>query len=128
MVFHQLTFATKMSNRKSNYKRRRQKCSATVIINYLRCKYIITVIYQNVHYDLLWQIKNHGKSHFFVICLYLYILYVDYSFRNYSSMVMRATSPKCNTFYIISPLLQNDTIYATRQYVMQLSFNENLKW
>ena len=56
-----------------------------------------------------------------------YILYVDYTFRNYSRMVMNATSPKCNTFYIISPLLQNDTIYATRQYVMQLFFNENLK-
>ena len=127
MVFHQLTFATKMSNRKSNYKRMRQKCSATVIIYYLRRKYIITVIYQVFHYNLLWQIKNHGKSHFCVICLYLYILYVDYSFCNYSTMVINATSPKCNTFYIISPLLRNDTIYATRQYVMQLSFNENLK-
>ena len=127
MVFHQLTFATKMSNSKSNYKRTRQKCSATVIKNYLRRKYIITVIYQVFHYSLLWQIKNHGKSQSCMICLYLYILYVDCSFRNYSRMVINATSPKCNTFYIISPLLRNDTTYITRQYVMQLFFNENLK-
>ena len=126
MVFHQLTFATKMSNRKSNYKRTRQKCSATVIIIYLRRKYIITVIYHIFHYNLLWQIKNHGKSHSFFGDLFISLIFVHYSFRNYSRMVMRATSPKCNTFHIISPLLRNDTIY-TRQYVMQLFFNENLK-
>ena len=76
MVFHQLTFATKISNRKSNYKRTKQKCSATLIINYLRRKYIITVIYQIFHYNLLWQIKNYGKSHIYMICSYLYICYL----------------------------------------------------
>ena len=76
MVFHQLTFATKMSNRKSNYKRMKQKCYATLIINYLRRKYIIAVIYQIFHYNLLWQIKNYGKSHIYMICSYLYICYL----------------------------------------------------